>query len=241
MAASPYTQEWREWFVETRPNRSWREVSELCVERWGFPMSKTKVANWSTKLGVRAGRRFGCFEKGHATHNKGKRWDEYLTPEAQEKCRSSQFKKGRVAYNPNHKPIGYERINVDDLVEVKVHDGLQTEANCNYRLKHWVKYEEYHGERPKGCNIVFADRDRRNFSEENLVAVPRELWVYINRTPLPYHDRESLLEAMEIARMHRLQFRIECARHTCRVCGCEFNARYERQKTCDACLGRDDG
>lgn len=232
-----YTDEWREWFKGYSEGHSSSEMHEESMRLFGIPLSKSKVSGWRNRLGVRANKRFGVFEPGHETWNKGKTWDELGIPEeSRERSLSKAFKKGEVRKTRLIKDVGYERVSKDGYVEVKVKDGVQGGHNDNYRMKHHIEFERHHGEIPDGHNVVFADRDKRNFAADNLVAVPRSLWAVIRNQRIEYHDRESLLEAMELARLQSLANAIECARHVCAACGSTFTARYPKQRTCDACL-----
>ena len=50
----------------------------------------------------------------------------------------------------------------------------------NWRFKHHVEYEKAFGPIPEGCDVVMANRDKRDFRPENLVAVPHRLMSRIN-------------------------------------------------------------
>lgn len=113
--------------------------------------------------------------------------------------------------------------------------------NCNYRMKHHVAWEEANGRPvPPGAQIVFADGDKRNFAPANLVAVPRELWAVIARKGIPFWDAESLGAAQNVARLVLAKARAERRPRPCGRCGREFEPRFKHQRTCDACLGREE-
>lgn len=101
------------------------------------------------------------FAPGHTPKNKG----EKMSKEAYEKLRHTFFKKGHVP--ANHKPVGYERINRDGYVEVKV-----AEPN-KFRAKHRIVWEECFGPIPAGHNVQFRDGNRRNLNPENLYLISR--------------------------------------------------------------------
>ena len=82
-----------------------------------------------------------------------------------EKARQTMFRKGNIP--ANHKPIGYERINVDGYVEVKV-----AEPN-KFRLKHRIVWEENFGTIPPGYNVQFRDKNRQNLQPDNLYLISR--------------------------------------------------------------------
>lgn len=230
----------REWFRSFVPGHTEAEISAEHERLYGFPLTEAQIGNAKTSFGVRSGTHGGRFEKGAPAWNKGKKWDEYVSPEGQEASRLTCFKKGEVNGRAAAimKPVGTERVNKDGYVEVKVSTGLQERANSNFRLKHRVEYEKAHGPVPSGCNVVFANHDRRDFSPENLVAVPRDLWSVITRRRLEYWDAESLVVAMNVARLDKARNAAQCRPRSCKRCGAEFRPRYARQRTCDACLGR---
>lgn len=107
-----------------------------------------------------------AFKKGHIPKNKGKKWDEYLSKENQERSRSTCFKKGNIP--PNHKPVGYERKSRDGYWEVKVAEPR------TFKAKHRLLWEQHHGPIPKGVNIVFIDGNTDNITIENLRAETME-------------------------------------------------------------------
>ena len=107
------------------------------------------------------------FTKGSIPKNKGKKWNEYMSPEGQQKILKSCFKKGNIPHN--HRPVGSERINVEGYIEVK------TQEPNVFELKHRVVWEQHHGKIPKGCNIQFKDGNRQNCAIENLYMISREV------------------------------------------------------------------
>lgn len=109
---------------------------------------------------VEAGRSYR-FIPGHVPGNKGKK----MSGDVYEKVRHTFFQKGHMP--ANHKPVGYERINREGYIEVKV-----AEPN-KFRLKHRVVWEENFGPIPAGHNVQFRDKDRQNLSPENLYLISR--------------------------------------------------------------------
>ena len=101
------------------------------------------------------------FPKGNIPANKGKK----MPANVYEKARKTMFRKGNIP--ANHKPIGYERINADGYIEVKV-----AEPN-KFRLKHRVVWEENFGIIPPGYNVQFRDKNRQNLTPDNLYLISR--------------------------------------------------------------------
>jgi len=229
------------WFRSYVPGHSETEISAEHERIYGFPLRSSQIGNAKTRFGVTSGTHGGRFEPGHDTWNKGRSWDEYLPLDSQERCRATQFKPGELQGSAKlrHKPVGFERVNKNGYIEIKVHDGLQDKPNDNFVLKHRLVYEQAHGEVPPGCNVVFADHDKRNFDPDNLVAVPRHLWSIIVHRQLEYHDAESLRVCMAIAELDKARFAAELRPRECKRCGAVFQPRYAHQRTCDGCLGRE--
>lgn len=236
-----------EWFRAYVPGHHEAEISAEHERIYGTPLTTAQIGNAKHNLGVKSGTTGYRFGKGHAPWNKGMTWDEQgMSEDARARCAATQYKPGEVHIGPSRdRPIGYEREGADGYVYVKVRDsrisGIQDQSrgnyNENYRLKHHVVWEQANGVPvPPHTMIAFADRDRRNFDPDNLVAVPRSLRGIIAREGWAYHDRASLEACITLAQMNREVHRLRCHPRYCKGCGYEFTPRYPNQRTCDACL-----
>ena len=218
------------------------EAAEALNAKFGTARSAHGVGSAMKRFGIGTGR---CcrFVKGVVPHNKGKTWDEMgISPEARARMRAGQFQPGNLPHSAVGKPIGYERMNRDGYIEVKVKDGRQAEANENFRPKHHLVWEEANGRPvPEGCNIMFADRDKRNLDPGNLVCVPRRLVSTIAKQGTPYHDRESLEAAMLIAEISQKTLDLQLTERDCPECGKRFRPSYPRQRRCRACIEKRKG
>ena len=105
------------------------------------------------------------FQKGLVPWNKGKRDYEFRSKDAIARCAKTQFKPGHRPANA--KPVGYERINDDGYILVKV------SMDCKMVLKHRWVYEQAYGAIPEGYNIMFRDGNKLNCSLDNLELVSR--------------------------------------------------------------------
>ena len=242
-----WTPEKDEWFRSFVPGHHEAEISAEHERIYGTPLTSSQIGNRKAKLGVKSGTDGGQFRRGMAAWNKGMTWDEQgRSAESRARSLATCFKPGEVHVAPSReREVGFERVDDDGFTWVKVRDsrvdGLQRQEpgrhNENYRLKHHLVYEQAYGSIPRGCNIVFADGDRRNFDPDNLVAVPRRLWTIIQRR-LDYWDAESLRTAMLVAELDSARHAAQCRPRECRKCGDVFQPRYAHQRTCDACLDR---
>jgi len=123
-------------------------------------------------------------KKGNVPPNKGKKLDEYLSDESIKKFKSHSFKKGDLPKNTKYD--GYERINIDGYIEVRVSKG-------KFVQKHRLIWEEHNGKIPAGTNIQFRDGNRQNCAIENLFAITRQEQIHENSiNNYPPEARQSL-------------------------------------------------
>ena len=127
----------------------------------------------------------GQFEKGHISQNKGKKWDDYMSKEAQEKSRKTTFKKGNAPHN--RKSLFEERIGKDGYIEIKIQDGC---LNKNWQQKQRYVYEQYFGKIPNGYKVIFLDGDIYNFDIDNLKMISSEEELIMNKNNLRYNKKE---------------------------------------------------
>ena len=230
-----------EFMREYVPGHSEGEIAYAFERRFGIRLTRQQVKTGKARAGVKSGTVGGRFVKGQESWNKGLTWDDFMSPESQDHSRRTQFKKGNIPYNAIGKPIGYERTDADGYTWVKIalsksHPG----CNDNWRPKHHIEWEKANGQPvPDGCNIVFANHDKTDYSHENLVAVPRSIWSIIVRNGFAYNDAASLTACMNLARLKTCIYDATLAPRACKRCGEEFAPRYPSQRTCDTCLGRE--
>lgn len=142
----------------------------------------------------------GQFQKEHIPANKGKKWDDYLTKEQQDKLKKTMFKKGQRPIN--YRPVGSERIDIYGYVEVKVKDP-------NYwRLKHHVIYEEKNGPIPKNCKVIFKDKNRLNLNIDNLALVSNSEELILNQEKLIYTSKNLTEAGILVAKIKDKQNKI---------------------------------
>lgn len=136
-------------------------------------------------MGLKCSYNAGCFKKGNVPFNKGKKWDEYMSPEGQKNSRKTTFKKGNVP--PNRRECFEERITKDGYIEIKIQDG---KLNKNWILKHRYIYEQHYGKIPDGYNVMFADKNKQNFDVDNLILVSKSEDLIMNSRKLFFEDKE---------------------------------------------------
>ena len=175
------------------------ELARLLNEKFNLNTNNDRVSSIKSNLLRRKGidlRTFintGCYRKGIEPANKGKKWNEYMSKEGQEKSKKTWFKKGNIPQN--HRKVGSERINVYGYWEIKV-----AEPN-KWKLKHRTIYEQKYGEIPKGAKIIFADGNKNNLDINNLVMVSDAEELHLNKDGLRFNDSELTKTALNITKI----------------------------------------
>lgn len=100
------------------------------------------------------------FRKGQSPVNKGKRQEEFMSAEGIERTKATRFQPGQLPANT--RPVGYERINEDGYVLIKV------EGERKMVFKHRHVWQQHHGPIPKGMLVTFRDGNRQNCDIQNL-------------------------------------------------------------------------
>ena len=220
------------------PGHVWTETADAFERAFGIRLTRAQVSSFRTAYGVRSGvTDAGRFRKGQKSRNRGMRWDDFMSPEAQRRCRATQFRRGQPPHNAVGKPVGYESVRHDGYTYVKVADRATPGTSDNYRLKHVLAWEREHGRPvPPGHKVLFANHDKSDLSPENLVLVSDAEVMAINRFHVEYHDRESLEAAVAWARLRSGIARAELRPRACGCCGATFEPEYRNQRTCRACL-----
>lgn len=166
---------------------SYRKIVNLSVQ-YGLKKDKEwfrEIARQNMLNPNHPGRKH-WIKKGSISANKGKKQTEYMTPEAIERTKETRFKKGQQVWN--HKQVGYERINVDGYIEIKV-----SEPNV-FKFKHRVTWEKHNGPIPKGYNVQFKDGDRLNCDDiTNLYLISRSVQLKTENSMFVKYPKEVQL------------------------------------------------
>ena len=94
---------------------------------------------------------------------------------------TGRFQKGLIPWNKNNpdakttdRPVGYERVNCDGHVKIKV------EGHRQMVYKHRWVWEQHYGPIPSGMMVTFRDGDARNCDIGNLMLISRSELVRYN-------------------------------------------------------------
>ena len=195
-----YTKEVIDFVINNHKGKSLIELADLVNKKFNLNINNDNLSNLKSALRIRKGIILepaindGCLKKGNIPKNKGKKWDEYMSKEAQEKSRKTWFKKGNTP--ANHREIGEERITQDGYIEIKVRDKC---GNDNWELKHRWIYEQHYGKIPEGYNVIFLDGNKKNLDINNLKCITKNQDLIMNNRKLFTKDKDITYSGTLIA------------------------------------------
>lgn len=131
----------RSHYIGTGPAK----MAALVNEAFGTGFTPDQMKNYYGRNHLNSGLD-GHFRKGRTPENKGKKWDDYLAPEVQERCRATTFKPGHTPHNGGT-PVGTIRIRSDHPKRGgRNRYAWQKVAEPNvWRMKHLIEWEEHNG------------------------------------------------------------------------------------------------
>ena len=179
-----YSEEQKKFIIDNYYGKYSKELADIFNKQFNTNITAKEIKNYRENHKLNSGLT-GRFEKGHVTHNKGKKQTEYMSKEAIEKTKATRFKKGNIPQN--RREIWEERISKDGYIYIKVRDGC---LNDNWELKHRYIYKQHYGDIPNGYNVMFADKNKRNFDIDNLILVSKSEDLIINNNKLLFSNKE---------------------------------------------------
>lgn len=133
---------------------------------------------------VERNRQAGRIKTGNVPKNKGKKAEEYMTPEALEKLRKTAFKKGNKPHNTAEKD-GVISVRADKSGRKYKHVRV---AMSKWELLHRVVWEKENGKVPEGMMVTFIDGDSLNCELSNLKLISMKDNVLRNSASLNLTD-----------------------------------------------------
>lgn len=177
-----YPPEVKKFIQENHKGTSWKKMAEMIKEKFGQEYTQRQIKGYYANNNLNSGLT-GHFPKGNVPYNKGKKGIRNSI--------ATEFKKGNVP--ANYMPVGSERINTYGYTDIKIKDP------GTWKPKHIILWEEENGPIPEGHVVIFADRDKTNFSLDNLILVSRRQLLIINRRGLIQEDTELTRTGIVIA------------------------------------------
>jgi hypothetical protein len=169
--AEPHRWSWAEvlFLKRNAPGRSAESFRRLFNRRFKLSLTLSQIENAMYRHGIRHGTAGAQFKAGQTPWNKGMK--------GLRLCPEHEFKPGQKPWNT--KPVGAEATTKGGYVKVK------TKQPDHWKKKHVLVWEKAAGRKvPRGCVVIFADGDKRNFEEGNLLLVSRGSLAVMNREGL---------------------------------------------------------
>ena len=179
-----WTDEEKEYLASIVKGSTYKEITEKMNDKFEYNFSEEQVKGMMYRNKLTTGT-CGYFKKGSTPWNKGLKG--YMG------ANKTSFKKGTIP--PNQVPIGTESITKGGYIKVKV-----GEPN-KWKLKQRYIYEQHYGEIPKSHNVIFADKNIRNFDINNLVLVSKAEMLILNNNKLIFEDKELTKAGVNIAKV----------------------------------------
>lgn len=205
-----WTKEEEEKLAELYKEKTAKEIAEIMslkveqVKRKVFRLGLKKSKEWKinksreiAKNNIAFKKR--QFKKGHVPYNKGKKLEEYATPEAIARMKKTQFKKGNKPKNT--KPDYAESlVKQDDTYYWKI----KLPGKRRMVHKHIWLWEKHYGKIPKGKVVVFKDGDSvNNCTIENLECISR-IELMLRNSKNHDYPKELIPEYAKIAEVKNL-------------------------------------
>ena len=159
-----------EFIRENAPGMYNRDLAELVNKTFGTSYTPLQIKAFKKNHHMLSGLT-GQFVKGQPSWCKGRKQEEWMSPEAIERTKATRFKKGDHPWNTAAVGAEVRRVYEDgrELTFIKVAMPDVWESKGRYI------WEKEHGEIPEGHAVVFRDGDTNNFDIDNLDCVPVEV------------------------------------------------------------------
>ena len=181
-----------EFVTENVSGRSSDEMAAMVRERFGIEFTTKQARAYIRNHGLSSGYD-ARFRKGSVPYNKGKRQEEYMSPEQIEKSRRTQFQKGHMPHN--HLEVGTVVVTTDGYLARKIAETNQWE------YVHRRTWEDYNGPIPEGSCIIFLDGNPLNCDITNLQLITRAEHARLNQSHLRFEDPELTKTGIMVARL----------------------------------------
>ncbi|MNM10447.1 hypothetical protein D3C81_205750 [compost metagenome] len=182
-----FTSEQRDFIRENVPGISNVELTDRFNTRFELSLHVNQIKAFKKNHKLSSGLT-GRYEPGSVPFNKGKK-KYWVGGEA------TQFQKGHKPHN--YRPVGSERVNGDDYIDIKIADPNK------WKAKHVLVWEGQNGAVPKGYVVIFGDGDRRNFDLNNLILVSRKQLAVMNKNGLIQNNAELTKAGIIIADIYQ--------------------------------------
>ena len=193
-----YPQGMYEFIRDNSWNVSSKEMAEMVNEKFGTSFTQTGMKQFRQRHGIKSGCT-GWYQKGHPPGNKGKKQSEYCSPEAIERSKISQFKKGHVPGNLMQ--VGAIVVNSEGYkIRKKQMEGTLWER---WEMLHRAVWVEHNGPIPEGMFVSFKDGNKLNCDISNLMLLTKSENAVMNRKNYRFEDPDLTETALNMVRLQQ--------------------------------------
>lgn len=189
-----WTPELVEFVKQNNQGKTAKELAELINQTFSMNLTADQIKAVRARLKIKSGLT-GYFEKGHVSHNKGKKG---LRIPGSEK---GWFQKGHQPWN--YAKVGDEAWTTDGYLKVKI-----AEPN-KWRHKHVLEWEKHNGKVPEGFMLTFRNGNHADCSLENLTLISKAENSIMNNQHLRSEDPELTDSGIYLARLKNKIGKIE--------------------------------
>ena len=151
-----------EHFVGIGPTK----MTSLINELFGTAYTRSQIASYYSTHHLKCGVPDGQFTKGQIPHNKGKKWDDFISKDGQ-----LRIKRTLAEYT---KAIHDDDLPVGSLVLKKNYYYRKISIRpSRWRLAHYIEWEEHNGPIPEDHVLIFADGNTSNWHIDNLMLISK--------------------------------------------------------------------
>jgi len=173
-----------------------KEMAEMVNEKFGTSFTQTGMKQFRQRNRIKSGVT-GWYQKGHEPGTKGKKQEEYMSPEAIERTKATRFKKGERPVN--EMPVGTIVVNSDGyLLRKRSMEGSLWER---WEFLHRAVWIEHNGEIPEGMTVSFKDTNKLNCDIDNLMLISRSESVQMTRYGYRSQDPDITMAGLTLVRL----------------------------------------
>lgn len=163
-------------------------MADLLNKKFKTCYTKQQIKGFYGNHGLNSGLT-GRYEKGHVSHNKGKKGE--YAPGSEK----GWFKKEHEPHNRH--PVGTIHKRADGYLWEKFGPGINS-----WKPHHQLVWERANGPTPEGYVLIFKDNDRENCDLENLALVSMAESLELTRKGLRTENKELTESGILVARLN---------------------------------------
>ena len=178
--------------TENVKGRCTSELAQMVRERFGIDFTAQQARTYIRNHGLASGYD-SRFVKGTPAYNKGRKQEDWMSPEAIERTKGTRFQKGHTPHN--HHEVGTVVVTTDGYVARKIGEPHEWE------YVHRRTWEDHNGPIPEGSCIIFLDGNPLNCDISNLQMITRAEHARLNQNHLRFKDPELTKTGITVAKI----------------------------------------